>query len=192
MVNRRDLLVGAGVAAAAADVAAAQSANARRRAEARPWAQADELPRLAPSHLGFGPDRLSYIDKFYSDKVNASEMAGIVILIARHGKIAHLSALGFSQLDKKRRMEPNTIFRLYSMTKPVTSTALMMLYEQGRFQMNDALSRYIPEFSNLKVLRTPDSTPTDITQVAHPPTVEDVLRHTAGFTHGLGTPKPVL
>src|SRR5262249_43073138 len=74
----------------------------------------------------------------------------------------------------------------YSMTKPITATALMMLYEEGRFQMKDPVSKYLPEFANLQVLRTPDSAIDDTVAVAHPATVQDLLRHTAGFTHCIG------
>ena len=114
-------------------------------------------------------------------------MAGIVTLIARHGKIVHFSAVGYADVEKRQRMETDTIFRFYSMTKPITSTALMMLYEEGRFQMSDPLSKYIPEFAALRVLRTPDSAPGDTVPPDRAPTVQDAMRHTAGFTHGLTT-----
>jgi CubicO group peptidase (beta-lactamase class C family) len=82
-------------------------------------------------------------------------------------------------------MEKDTIFRLYSMTKPIAATALMMLYEEGRFQMRDPLSKYLPELANLHVLRDPDGAVDDTVPMQRAPTVQDVLRHTAGFTHGL-------
>lgn len=149
---------------------------------------ADELPRAQPEYLGFSSERLAHIDTIYSDKVAAGEMAGIVILIARHGQLAHLSAIGYSDLGVKRRMEKNTIFRLYSMTKPIAATALMMLYEEGKFQLYDPVSKYIPECANLRVLRTPNSALTDTVPAIREPTIHDLFRHTSGLTHG-GNPQ---
>src|SRR5205823_3227723 len=105
--------------------------------------------------VGFSATRLNYIDHLYAEKVNRGEMAGIVTLIARHGKVLHFTAIGYADLEKRRKMETDTMFRLYSMTKPVASTALMMLYEEGRFQMRDPLAKYLPEFAHLRVLRDP-------------------------------------
>lgn len=149
--------------------------------------RAEELPRAPPEEMGFDPERLDYIDHFYADKVKRGEMAGVVTLISRHGKVVHFSAVGYSDLEKKRKMETDTIFRLYSMTKPIASVALMMLYEQGRFQLQDPLSKYIPEFQNLRVLRDPNGPLDETVAVANAPTVQDAMRHTAGFTHGLET-----
>jgi CubicO group peptidase (beta-lactamase class C family) len=101
--------------------------------------------------------------------------------------VVHFAAVGYADLEKKRRMETDTLFRLYSMTKPITSTALMMLYQEGRFQLTDPISKYLPEFAALKVLRTPDGPLDDTVAAARAPTGQDVMRHTAGFTHGLGT-----
>ena len=93
-------------------------------------ATAGELPTGSPSELGFSVARLEYLDHFYADEVKRGELAGIVILIARHGKIVHFSTIGSADVEKHKPMQRDTIFRLYSMTKPITSAALMMLYEQ--------------------------------------------------------------
>ena len=116
----------------------------------------DELTTGAPSELGFSAARLENLDHFYADKVQRGQLAGIVMLIARHGKVVHFRALGSADLQKHAPMQRDTIFRLYSMTKPMTSAALMMLYEEGRFQLGDPISRYLPEFAHLRVLRKPD------------------------------------
>jgi CubicO group peptidase (beta-lactamase class C family) len=150
----------------------------------RSWA--DDLPRARPEDVGLSTNSLDNIDRFYAEKVNKGEMAGVVILIARHGRIAHFSAIGYANTATKQKMTTDTLFRFYSMTKPITATALMMLYEEGRFQMRDPISKYIPEFENLKVLRTPDAALDDTVSVDHPPTIQDLLRHTAGFGIGLG------
>src|ERR1700736_6516682 len=81
---------------------------------------AAELPRASPSKVGFSQTRLNYIDQFYADKVNKGEMAGIVLLIARHGKIAHFSAVGYANVATRQPMRTDTLFRWYSMTKPIT------------------------------------------------------------------------
>jgi CubicO group peptidase (beta-lactamase class C family) len=148
-------------------------------------AWADELPRGEPQALGLSAERLDRIDQFYADEVKEGTLPGVVMLIARHGKVAHFGAVGYADVEKRRPMQTDTIFRVYSMTKPVTSTALMTLCEEGRFQMRDPLSKYLPEFANLRVLRDPDSDVNDTVPVKREPTIEDVMRHTAGFTHGL-------
>ncbi len=147
----------------------------------------DHLPIVAPEEVGFDSARLARIDSFFEQKVANGELAGIVTLVARHGKIAHHSAVGYQDVQRGIDMETDTIFRIYSMTKAIATTALMQLYEQGAFQLTDPLSRYIPEFANLEVLRTPQSSINDTVEMDREPTVQDVLRHTAGLSHGLGT-----
>jgi CubicO group peptidase (beta-lactamase class C family) len=143
------------------------------------------LPVGKPEDLGFSSARLAYIDEFYGDRVKKGELAGMVILVSRHGKIVHESAIGYADVEKHKKMEKNSIFRFYSMTKPITSTALMMLYEEGRFQLSDPVSKYLPQFGNLRVLKTPDSPFTETVPAEHQPTIQDILRHTGGFSHGL-------
>jgi CubicO group peptidase (beta-lactamase class C family) len=149
-------------------------------------AAADSLPRARPEQLGFSAARLDYIDKFFGQKVERGEIAGVVTLVARHGRLAHFTAVGYADAEAHRKMEVDTIFRLYSMTKPIAAVALMMLYQEGRFQLNDPISKYIPEFTSLRVLRDPGSSLTDTVPLERPPSVEDLLRHTAGFTHCWG------
>jgi CubicO group peptidase (beta-lactamase class C family) len=151
-----------------------------------PGLPAADLPRATPEELGFSSGKLQQIDRFYADKVQRGEIAGIVTLIARHGRIVHDSAIGYADLEARRKMETGTLFRYYSMTKPIASVALMMLYEQGRVQLTDPLSKYIPEFAQLRVLRDPKGPLDDTVAPLRAPTVEDALRHTTGFTHGLG------
>ena len=146
---------------------------------------AQGLPTARPEDEGFSPERLAYIDKFYSEKIDHGDLAGIVTLVSRHGKIVHYSALGYADMEKHTKMQKDTIFRQYSMTKAITSTALMMLYEQGRFQIDDPISKYLPEFTDLRVLRTPDGPLDETVAPVRPPTIHDIMRHTAGFTHGL-------
>ena len=147
----------------------------------------DHLPLVAPEEVGFDAERLARIDQFFQQKVDDGELAGIVTLVARQGKIAHYSAVGYQDVQRGIPMETDTIFRIYSMTKAIASTALMQLYEQGAFQLTDPISRYIPEFANLRVMRSPNGPLDETVAMEREPTVQDVLRHTAGLTHGLGT-----
>jgi CubicO group peptidase (beta-lactamase class C family) len=146
---------------------------------------AQGLAVARPEDEGFSSERLAYIDKFYSERIDRGDLAGIVTLVSRHGKIVHFSALGYADMEKRTKMEKDTIFRQYSMTKAITSTALMTLYEQGRFQLDAPISKYMPEFADLRVLRNPDGPLDETVAPEHPPTVHDIMRHTAGFTHGL-------
>jgi len=149
------------------------------------FGRAADLPRTQPEQVGFSSERLSRIDQFFADSIQRGEIAGIVTLVARHGKIVHFSALGAADRDRQRNMRTDTIFRLYSQTKAVATTALMMLYEEGRFQLTDPVAKYLPELAQLKVLRTPDSPIGDTVPLERPPTIQDLMRHTAGLSHGL-------
>ena len=116
-------------------------------------AWSNDLPRGRPEDVGFDAARINQMDRILADEVDQGKMAGIVTLIARHGKIVHLNAIGYADISKGRKLQLDSIFRIYSMTKPITSAALMMLYEEGRFQLTDSVMKYIPEFANLRVMR---------------------------------------
>lgn len=147
---------------------------------------AESLEFVEPEEVGFDAGQLSKIDTLISNQVENGEIAGAVTLIARHGKIAHMSALGYQDVVQGIPMEEDTIFRLYSMTKPIASTALMMLYQDGLFHLNDPLSKFIPEFANLTVMASDDGSLEDTVPINQEATVQDILRHTAGFSHGIG------
>ena len=148
---------------------------------------ADNLPFVEPESVGFSSDQLAKIENHFQGRVDRGEIAGIVTLVARNGKIAHLSAVGYQDVVQNIPMKTDTLFRIFSMTKPIASTALMMLYQDGYFQLTDPLSKFIPEFANLRVLRDPNGSITRTEEMDREPTVQDILRHTAGFSHGLGT-----
>lgn len=143
---------------------------------------ADSLPVVQPEDVGFSSEQLNKIETYFTSRVEKGEIAGIVTLVARHGKIAHFSAVGYQDAEQEIPMEKDTIFRIYSMTKPIVSTALMMLYQDGLFQMNDPLSKFIPEFADLRVLRDPNGPLDETVAMEREPTVQDILRHTAGFS----------
>jgi CubicO group peptidase (beta-lactamase class C family) len=150
------------------------------------WSSAQGVPRAAPGEVGFSAERLDHIDRYFTGRIEKGDIAGIVTLVSRHGKVVHFSALGYADREKKEKMRTDSIFRLYSQTKAVATTALMMLYEEGRFQLTDPVSKYIPAFAGLKVLRTPESSIDDTVALERPPTIQDLMRHTAGLSHGFG------
>jgi CubicO group peptidase (beta-lactamase class C family) len=140
------------------------------------------LPLASPAELGFAPDRIQRLLDVLQDEINRHRLPGCVALIARHGKVALFESLGFQQADTQTPMTTDSIFRIYSMTKPIVSVALMMLYEQGKVLLADPVAKYLPEFAHQKVLATIDGV-----DILHPvrraATVQDVLRHTAGLTY---------
>jgi CubicO group peptidase (beta-lactamase class C family) len=150
-------------------------------------ANAERLPLADPADVGMDPERLARITSHFQARVDAGELAGIVTLVARRGKVVHYEAIGYQDVARSVPMQTDTLFRIYSMTKPIASTALMMLREEARVSLTDPLVKYIPEFEALQVLRSPNSALDDIVPLERQPTVQDVMRHTAGFSHFLGT-----
>ena len=142
---------------------------------------ADALPRAAPASLGFAPERLRLATEMLSKFVADGKIAGAVGGVARKGKLAYLEAAGFQDLETRAPMTPRSLFRIYSMTKPVTAVAAMMLQEEGRFALTDPVSKYLPELSRVTVFVSGESGPTR--PAAREITVEDLLLHTSGFNH---------
>lgn len=127
------------------------------------------------------------LDALYGDKTRSGQLAGINILVIQDGKKLYQRSFGYADLGTQRTLKPDDIFRLYSMTKPIAAVALMMLFEEGRFMLDDPIGKYLPEFGAMRVLRKPDSPITDTEAAVRQPTIHDLLRHTAGFSHGGGT-----
>ena len=118
---------------------------------ALPLAAASSVPTAKPEDVGISSDRLQRISQMIQRRIAAGEMTGAVAIVARKGKIVHLEAQGVMDLDSKKPMAKDTMFRVASMTKPVTGLAIMMMIEEGKVRLNDPVSRYIPEFKGLKV-----------------------------------------
>lgn len=147
--------------------------------------RASELPRAAPEEVGLSGERLARLDRHFQDYVDEHRLAGVVTLIARHGKIAHLSAIGKSSVEGRAPMQADSIFRIYSMTKPITSAALLMLFEEGGFALTDPVDAYIPEFRDVKVFDSFDASgKMMLVDPVRKPTIQDVFRHTAGLSYG--------
>src|SRR3989449_7329564 len=108
-----------------------------------------------PEDVGLSSERLERIAKVIQRSIDDGRIAGADALVARHGKIAYFKALGMADRDGKKPMRTDSIFRICSMSKPITSVAIMMLYEEGRFMLNEPVSDFIPEFKDTKVLDPP-------------------------------------
>ncbi|MEM6708102.1 MAG: serine hydrolase domain-containing protein [Pseudomonadota bacterium] len=145
----------------------------------------DALTQLNPERAGLCPDRLARItEHMQRNYVEPGKIAGCLPLVYRRGALAYCEPLGVSDLERQRPMSRDTLFRIYSMTKPITSVALLMLYEQGHFQLNDAVHRYIPAWRNLRVYRG-GSWPRFLTEpVKRPMTIKDLFTHMSGLTYG--------
>ncbi len=139
-----------------------------------------------PKTLGFDPTRLSHIQGWMERYVDEGKFPGSSILIARNGNIVWQATEGLRSVEQGLAYEPDTIVRIYSMTKPVTSVALMMLAERGLFHLDAPIDRYLPEFSDCHAL-IEGATRLDQTEPAPPPTIHQLLTHTSGMTYGFNT-----
>jgi CubicO group peptidase (beta-lactamase class C family) len=143
------------------------------------------------TQAGFDPDRLKAMHLALERFVASGDVAGIVTLVWRHGEIAHSGALGVRDLSARTAMTSDTLFRIASMTKPVTSVAALMLVEEGRMALGDPIHRWLPELAELEVLSAPDA-PLDHTEpLSAPITVLDLLTHRAGFAYHFTAPEPL-
>jgi CubicO group peptidase (beta-lactamase class C family) len=157
---------------------AAQTANRRSPAD---------LAVVKPETVGFSSERLENLHNIIQDEIDKKQLAGAVTLLARHGKIVDYRTYGVRDLASQAPMTKDTIFRDYSMTKPVTGMAMMILYEEGKWLPNDPVSKYIPEFEHLKVFDGVDKDGKMIlVDPDHPPTMRELMSHSAGFSYGNG------
>ena len=150
-----------------------------------PEIPAQEIKTVTPEKVGLSSERLARLDRAMQEEIDQKRKAGIVVLIARHGQIAYHKAFGMADIESGKKMQTDSLFRLYSMTKPVTSTALLMLYEEGKFQLTDPLEKYIPAFKSVKVfVKLDDNGEMVLEEPKRKITIQDVFRHTAGFSYG--------
>lgn len=154
-------------------------------------AAAAGLPSASPESVGMSSERLGRLSAATHSWVDAGRIAGVVTLVARRGLVVHVDAYGMADVENDEPMTEDTYFRLFSMTKPVTSVALLTLYEGGKFQLTDPLARHLPEFENIKVFAGVDNDGKAILEdPVRAPTIQDVFRHTAGFSYG-AVPEPI-
>ena len=144
---------------------------------------AQDFRSVKPETVGLSSERLERIGTAVQRSIDDKRIAGAVTLVVRRGQIAWLKAQGMEDREAGKAMRPDAIFRICSMTKPITSVAVMMLYEEGRFLLEDPVSKYLPEFKNPKVFVQPTTGEPYSIPATHEITIRDLLRHTAGFTY---------
>lgn len=139
---------------------------------------------ITPADLGLDSQRLGYLDEHLQRYVDEGKLAGTLILVARQGQVAHFQACGLADIKRKTPMAHDSIFRIYSMSKPITSIALMQLYERGLMQIDDPVEKYIPEFADLRVYSM-GTYPNFVTRrTDRAMTIRDLLSHQSGLTYG--------
>jgi len=153
--------------------------------------RAQSLGPAKPEDVGFSRERLDRIASTLNADITKGTIPGAALLIVRNGKIAFYESFGWLDPAAKTPMPKNAIFRIYSMSKPITSVAAMILVEQGRLFLNDPVQKYIPAFAEMKVaVQKPGAATVDLVPAMRPITVQDLMRHTSGLTYGFlpGTP----
>src|SRR5687768_11792819 len=144
----------------------------------------NDVPTAKAERAGMSSERLALMTPSMQSVVDQGKFAGVVTLVARHGKVVHFDAVGKQDIEANKPMATDSIFRIYSMTKPITGVAMMILFEQGKWQLNDPVAKHIPEFKDLKVYTGtgPDGKP-NLQSQSHPMTMKELMSHTAGFTY---------
>ena len=144
------------------------------------------------SAAGFSEAGIARLDGAMHEIVGNQDVAGMVWLLAKDGKVATFETAGLARIEDQVPMTKDSLFRIYSMTKPVTGVALMMLYEQGLWKFDDPLSKFIPQFADLQVLKSYDASGNvELEPLQRQPTMRELLNHTAGFGYGLFGEDPV-
>ncbi len=144
---------------------------------------AQDLPSAKPESLGLSSERLERITAAVQRDVDDKRIAGAVTLVVRHGKVAWFKAQGMMDREAAKPMPTDAMFRICSMTKPITTLAAMMLYEEGKFLLDDPVSKYLPEFKNAKVLVKPAQGEPYTIPATKGITIRDLMRHTSGITY---------
>src|SRR5580704_9021600 len=148
-----------------------------------------------PEDVGFSQERLQRIHETIQRHIDAGDISGAVTLVARRGRIAHLEAHGLMDIDSKKPMQKDAIFRLASMSKPITGVAILMLMEEGKIRLTDPVSKFIPEFKGMKVAMAKGPTPGLVAALGAEPqfytvpadreiTIRDLLSHVSGLVSG--------
>jgi CubicO group peptidase (beta-lactamase class C family) len=140
-----------------------------------------DLPIVKPHEVGMSETRLGRIKPLIEQYISKQLIPGAITMAARHGKIVHFEVQGYSSVENRKPMAPDTIFRMASMTKPVTSAALMMLFEHGKFQLRDPIAKFLPAFKEMKVAESTVGRGYNYVPAKRPIEVRDILTHTAGF-----------
>jgi CubicO group peptidase (beta-lactamase class C family) len=151
----------------------------------------DTLPLTSPEQVGLSAARLARITSWMKGWVDSGKLPGMLVAVMRKGELAFAETYGKADVERNKPVRPDTIYRIYSMTKPLTSTAIMMLYEEGRFQLDDPISRFIPAFANARVFSGISFGKLSSTPAERDITFRDLLTHTSGLTYGFMESNPV-
>jgi len=146
-------------------------------------AAAQDLPTAKPETVGLSSERLERIGTAVQHSIDDNRIAGAVTLVVRHGKVAWFKSQGMMDREAGKAMRPDAMFRICSMSKPITSVAVMMLYEEGKFLLDDPVSKYLPEFKDPKVLVKPAKGEPYTIPASREITIRDLLHHTSGITY---------
>ncbi|MDQ0463244.1 CubicO group peptidase (beta-lactamase class C family) [Caulobacter ginsengisoli] len=150
------------------------------------------LPTVKPEKMGFSSERLKALDTAMDALVDKGRLPGILTIVARHGKVVAVNVYGAKDTEAKAPLTADTIFRMYSQTKPVTAVAMTILFEEGKWKLDDPVTKFVPEFKNLKVFKGLDDKGQPILEpVSRSATMRELMTHTAGFAYGLVTDNPV-
>lgn len=145
---------------------------------------ADTTQTIPADQLGFSQDRLNRLPEYFQPYLDANRLPCLAMLVSRHGEVAHLSFQGQQKMGEGAPIGMDTIYRIYSMTKPITSVAAMMLFEEGKLRLEHEVSRYLPEFADVKVLAGGTADAPQLKDPERPMTVHDCLTHMSGVTYG--------
>jgi CubicO group peptidase (beta-lactamase class C family) len=151
----------------------------------------DISPHVRPEDVGLSSARLGHVETWMRRLVAEEKLAGLSVMVARHGRIVQFAAHGQADLARGVPMTAETIVRIYSMTKPLTSTAIMMLYEEGRFQLDDPIARFLPCFADMRVFTGGSRGKLETVPAMRDITFRDLLTHTSGLTYGFMEATPV-
>ena len=149
-------------------------------------ASAEPLPRTKPEQIGLSSERLEHVSRVLRSEIEKGKLPGAVALVARKGRIAYFESFGVRDPETRTPMTKDTIFRIYSMTKPITSVAVMMLQEEGRLVLTDPVSKFLPELTHLEVAVEKKDPSTgqavfELVPTQSEITIQVLLRHTSGF-----------
>jgi len=176
--------------AGALGMAIAGGAVAQPRATVHAKPPTPAADAVAERH-GFSPAKLWSLRQFMQKQVDEGQIAGGVTLLARHGRIVSVDAFGYRDLTAGDPMRPDTIFRIRSETKPITGVAMMMLYDEGLWSLDDPVTKFVPQFANLQVVSGVDAEGKPMLEpVSRPATMRELMTHTAGFAYGLAEDGP--
>lgn len=145
---------------------------------------AQGLPRARPEDVGLSAAALERIAPALQSWVDSGEFPGLLAVVARHGKVAYVASVGWMDLEHRRVMSPDAVFRIYSLTKPIATAAVMQLYERGKLRLDDPVSKYLPAFAGVKVYAGGGTATPVLHDPERPITVADLLTHTSGLTYG--------